>query len=122
MYRNVLDVLAREQETVPFLGIELRDLNQRGLFNDTPLIVVMSWEDIEAATLLLGSGADVTAKGEDGDTALHRAAAFGNTELVRLLLAHNAPTSSENDDGHTPLMVAKLLGNQPIVTLLGGNG
>jgi len=118
MYRDVSDVLARVQETVPFLGIELRDINQRSIFDDTPLILVMSWDDIAAVTLLLEGGADVGAKGESGDTALHRAASFGNAELVRLLLANNAPTSSKNDDGFTPLDLAKLLGNDAIVTML----
>jgi ankyrin repeat protein len=120
MYRDVGDVLARVQETVPFLGIELRDVNQRNMFDDTPLIQVMSWDDIEAATLLLEGGADVSVRGEDGETALHRAVLFGNAELVELLLAHNAPTSSKNDDGKTPLGLAKFLGKEAIVTILNG--
>ena len=118
MYRDVSDVLARVQGTVPFLGIELRDINQRNIFDDTPLILVMSWDDFVAANLLLEGGAEVAAKGENGDTALHRAASFGNTELVRLLLANNAPTSPKNDDGHTPFDLAKLLGNDGIATML----
>ena len=123
MYRDVLDVLADVQETVPFSGIELRDINQRGIFDDTPLILVMSWnESLEAATLLLEAGADVSAIGEDGDTALHRAASRDNPDLVALLLAHNAPTSVKNDDGFTPLDVAKLFKNEAIVALLDGRG
>jgi ankyrin repeat protein len=106
------------QETVPFLGIELRHINQRSIFDDTPLILVMSWDDMAAATLLLEGGADVSAKGESGDTALHRAASFGNAELVRLLLANSAPTSPGNDDNYTPLELAKLLGNDEVVTTL----
>lgn len=118
MYRDVGDVLARVQETVPFLGIDLLEINQRNMFNDTPLIQVMSWEDVEAATLLLENGADVAVRGEDGQTALHNAVLFGNAALVKLLLAHKAPTSSKNDDGQTPLGLAKLLGNEAIVGLL----
>ena len=117
-YRDVGDVLAVVQETVSYLGIELRDINQPGIFNDTPLILVMSWDDIAAATLLLESGADVGAKGEAGDTALHRAASFGNAELVRLLLAKKAPTDTKNNDGFTPLGLATLRENDAIVTLL----
>jgi ankyrin repeat protein len=120
IYRDVGDVLARVQETVPFLGIELRDINQRNMFDDTPLIQVMSWEDIEAATLLLEGGADVSVRGEDGETALHRAVLFGNAELVKLLLAHDAPTSSKNNDGETPLGMAERLGKEAVVMLLNG--
>lgn len=122
MYRGVGDVLARVQETVPFSGIELRDVNQRNIFDDTPLIQVMSWEDVDAATLLLEGGADLSVRGEDGETALHRAVLFGNPELVELLLAHNAPTSIKDNEGRTPLGLAKSLADEAIVTLLEAKG
>ena len=119
MYLNAHDVLASVQDTVPFLGIEIKSINQRSIFNDTPLILVMSWDDTEAATLLLRGGADVFASGEHGDTALHRAAAFGNKGLVEILLKFGAPRSSKNDDGHTPYDLAVLGGHQDIATALG---
>ena len=119
MYLNAHDVLASVQDTVPFLGIEIKSINQRSIFNDTPLILVMSWDDTEAATLLLRGGADVFASGERGDTALHRAAAFGNKGLVEILLTFGALRSSKNDDGHTPYDLAVLGGHQDIATALG---
>jgi FOG: Ankyrin repeat len=118
MYRDVSDVLAQVQEAVPFLGIELKDVDQRSIFGDTPLILVMTWGDVAAASLLIEAGADVSVKGEDGDTALHRAASFGHAELIALLLANNARASAENDDGYTPLQLAELGGNEAIVQML----
>ena len=119
MYRNSDDVLARVQETVPFLGIEIKSIDQRSIFNDTPLILVMGWYDTEAATLLLREGADVHAIGERGDTALHRAASLGNETLVELLLSFGAPRASKNDDGHTPHDLAVLGGHKEIAAALG---
>jgi len=121
MRRNVSDVLTRVQDTVPYIGVELRNIDQRGMFGDTPLIQIMTWNDVAAATLLLEAGTDIAAKGEDGDTALHAAAIFGNAELVALLLANKAPRSIKNDSGYTPFETAKLFGNNDIADLI-GNG
>ena len=119
-YSDASDVLALLQDTVPYLGTELRDVDQPGLLGDTPLIQVMTWNDAAAATLLLEAGADVAAKGEDGNTALHAAASFGYPELVMLLLAKNAPISVKNDRGRTPVETAKEFGHDGIAALLGG--
>jgi ankyrin repeat protein len=120
-YRGAGDVLALLQDTVPYLGTELHDIDQPGLFGDTPLIQVMTWNDVGAATLLLDAGADIAAKGEDGNTALHAAASFGYAELVILLLARGAPVSAENDKGCTPAETAKEFENDGIAALLGSS-
>jgi ankyrin repeat protein len=120
MYRNLSDLLARVQETVPYLGVKLQDINQPGMFGDTPLIQVMTWDDLAAATLLLKAGADIAATGENGDTALHRAVGSGNVELVKLLLTNEAPRLVQNNDGYTPLGMAQLLRSEAIAELLEG--
>ena len=118
MYRDVGDVIARVQETVAYLDIDLQDINQRSMFDDTPLIVVVGWGDVAAAKLLLQSGADVDARGENGDTALHRAALFGHGEVASLLLKNGASASAMNLEGLTALEWATRCGSAEVVEVL----
>jgi ankyrin repeat protein len=119
-YANAQDVLARVQSTLQFAFGDriIRSIDERGLFDDTPLITTMSWEDVEAARLLLQAGASVGLRGEDGDTALHRAARTNSVELVRTLIDAGASPDIKNDEGQSPLDLAILFGNAEIVRLL----
>jgi ankyrin repeat protein len=120
MYTNVGEVLARVQHVVEYLDVDLTDINQRGVFGNTPLSVVTSWGDVAAATLLLEAGADVTARIEDGDTVLHRAVLFGDVELAKLFLDAGASPSAKNDHDKTPLDLSR--DHDDIRLLLAANG
>jgi ankyrin repeat protein len=63
-------------------------------------------EAFEAAKLLVGLGADVTAVDDNGDTALHGAAMRGANEIVQLLVDRGASLSVKNSMGWTPLTIA----------------
>jgi ankyrin repeat protein len=119
-YASVEQVLARVQSTLQFEFGEraIRSINDRGMFNDTPLIITMVWEDAEAARLLLEAGALVDLQGENGDTALHRAATTDKVELVRMLLDAGASPNMKNDEGRVPLDLAKVFGRADIIRLL----
>jgi ankyrin repeat protein len=111
-------LLSAIQNVTEFAGVELVDVNQRGLFGNTPLKVTVIWNDIEAARLLLDAGADVNARLEDGYTALHHAAAGGRHAMAALLCQRGASLDARNDDGKTPLDLARLLRHEAIVQLL----
>jgi ankyrin repeat protein len=119
-YSNANDVLRRVADVTEFLGIDLKSVNQVGIFGNTPLSVVISWEDHEAATLLIEAGANVNAEIEDGDTALHRAVLFNQPKIVELLLEKGAASAVKNGDGLTPLELARTLGYKDIAKLLAG--
>jgi ankyrin repeat protein len=117
-YASVADVLARVQLVVEFGGIELKGPNQYGLFRNTPLAVVITWGDVDAARLLLEAGADPNARLEIDETALHRAASFDQLEIAQLLLEKGADPNVRDRDGLTPLDWAKIGNSQAVINLL----
>jgi ankyrin repeat protein len=120
MNSELKHLLSRIGNTVPFLDIDLIDVNQRGNFDSTPLDVAIVWGDVSAVKLLLASGADVNARLEYAETPLHEAARFGIEEIVRLLLEQGAFIDATNESGQTPLDIAKIKGNPNIIALLAG--
>jgi uncharacterized protein len=121
-YANAEAVLARVQSTLQFEFGEraIRSIDDRGMFGDTPLIIVMTWEDVDAVRLLLEAGASVNLQGEDGETALHRAVSANNIDLVQPLLDAGAHLDIRNAFGDTPLDLARALSNMDVVRLLTG--
>ena len=117
-YGGAPDVLARIQEVVEFADAPLLNVNQRGMFGNTPLKVACVWGDIDAASFLLDAGADVNAKNEDGYTALHWAASLGNQRLASLLIERGAGRESTNDEGLTPRELARFRGDEAMALLL----
>jgi ankyrin repeat protein len=118
IYHDVNDVLMRVQEVTEFLGIQLKTVNQTGIFGNTPLAVVSTWNDLRAAEMLINAGADLNLIIEDGDTVLHRAVSFGHADLVELLFEQGAAVDIRNNDGATPLDIAVSGGQAQIVQIL----
>jgi ankyrin repeat protein len=88
-HRAVID---KVQSILQFTDVPIEDINQRGMFGDTPLHVVTNWGDLHSVGVLLDAGADINAKGEDGYTPLHYATSRGHREIVKLLLERGAST------------------------------
>ena len=86
---------------------------------DTPLHKIAIWGDIESAEVLLRSGANVNAPGEDDDLPLHRAIAGGHIDMIRYLLLHGARSDIPNRYGTTPLSEAELTGDASIKAAFG---
>src|SRR5450755_3085496 len=61
-YANVDELLSRIQGVVEFLDTKLTDVNQKGMFGNTPLKVAVVWGDLDAVRMLIDAGADVNAK------------------------------------------------------------
>jgi len=67
---------------------------------------------------LLGSGADINAKGEHGYSPLHDAVEQGHIDVVKLLVDRGASIAIKNTDGDTPTELAKLLNETEIYRFL----
>lgn len=118
-YERVDDVLTDVAQTAPYDGIiELKDVNDRGLFGSTPLSVVITWGDPKAVRLLIDAGADVNAVIELGRTLLHDAVGFGNSEIVQLLLEHGARSDERDAIGDRPIDIATRKNRNDLVNLL----
>jgi ankyrin repeat protein len=117
-YANAEEVLAHVGEVVEFFDIEIGSIDQRGIFGDTPLGVVCTLGDVEAARLLLDAGADIEARQEDQETPLIRAASFGHVDQVRLLAERGASLTARDSDDQTALDRASQFGYAEIVDLL----
>lgn len=118
MTDELKEILLSIQDAVDFLGREITDVNQRGIFGNTPLKIAAVRGDSHAVSVLLCSRADVNAIVEDGCTALHYAADFNHTEVVRLLLEAGATLDVRNDFGRTPIEDAELTGNAEAVEVM----
>jgi RNA polymerase sigma factor (sigma-70 family) len=92
----------------------------------TPLIAALFGRRVEAARMLIESGADVTrrrgGKGwpRAGWSPLHYAAAYGFLEIVALLLERGASMDARDDSGASPLDVAREAGQEEAAGLLLG--
>lgn len=115
---SLKEVLAKINEITEFLGVNLTNVNQRGIFGNTPLKVAIVWGDKDAVKILLKAGADVNAKLEDGYTPLHHAVAQGDLDMVRILVVNGARINEQNTDGDTPMDIALLQRNNEITELL----
>jgi ankyrin repeat protein len=114
------DVLQRymDDNLPAFAGIDLRDVNQVGLFEERPLHVATARGNTEEILALLEAGAEVNALGELGHTPLNEAVGQGNLEAARLLLCYGASSTIPNEWGVTPLERARMSGQEEILKLL----
>ena len=99
-YRNAQEVLADAASAVDFYGRdEPLQLDSVCVFGSQPLKIVVTWDDVDAVTLLLDAGAPIDAQHEDGDTALHHAIRMGHFGVARLLINRGANQSIRNNEG-----------------------
>lgn len=85
---------------------------------DADLMHLASEGDIDNATQLLTSGADINVRNEQGATALLIAVLNNKTAMVSLLLGYGADASIASKKGLTPLALAAKNGNIEIIDLL----
>ncbi|QSE99224.1 ankyrin repeat domain-containing protein [Fulvivirga lutea] len=84
----------------------------------TPLILATYFDDVDAAKILLESGANINAQDASGNTALMGVCFKGSEKIVNLLLDHGADTSLKNHQGDTALAFAEKYDQPAIAKLL----
>jgi len=108
------------------------DINQRGMWESTPLIYACQYGNSKVALLLIESGADVNLMNEKGCTPLLYAAVEGMSKVTRALLEKGADPNlpaasvynqvSDTNEPFTPLHVSCANGSHMIVKQLLTNG
>ncbi len=99
-----LDELLQSTSDVLFpagLGTMPVEIDSRSACGDTPLHVLVRWQDRRGVAQLLDAGADVDSVGEMGETPLHVAVTLGDIGLVRLLLEAGARADIRSEFGET---------------------
>ena len=113
MVIRTLETILKEMKDLPeFVGINIKDANTIGNFNNYPLHIAVSQGDIEAAQVLIANGAKINVKGEEGYTPLHDAIEQKNDKMIQLLLRNGADIKLQNDDGVSAENFAKII-SQP---------
>ena len=92
------------------------DLDYRGAFRETPLMIAAAHSHLNAVRFLIESGASVNAVDKFGSTCLHYAARSGSLPIVNLLLTAGADAALINKHGKSPADAALAHGHTRIVT------
>ena len=92
------------------------DLDYRGAFRETPLMIAAAHSHLNAVRFLIESGASVNAVDKFGSTCLHYAARSGSFPIVHLLLAAGADAAVINKHGKTPADAAHSHRHTRIIT------
>jgi ankyrin repeat protein len=114
---------AQEGETVTMkiLVKAGSDVNDRGINEETALMLAAANGHVETVKTLLDLGAEVNAKNRFGATALYDAVRTLRPEVVEVLLAKGADVNVKVD-GVTALMKAKRMGRRDLVKMLQNAG
>ena len=89
---------------------------------NTPLMMAVLENNIDAVKLLLKNGAEVNHKCRNGFSALSLASELGRNNLVKMLLAYGADLNATDDNGRTPLDLAIWNGHTETVKVLLSHG
>ena len=88
----------------------------------TPLHVAAESDALQAAELLIASGARIDEPDNSGETPLHWAARHNAPVVAELLINENANVNAKDNDGWTPLDWAKSRQDADMQSLLAGRG
>ena len=97
------------------------DPNVANVMGWTPLMFVVSKNNIKATQRLIMNGANINSVENDGWSPLFFAVSNGNLDMIKILLDAGATTDISAKDGKTPILIAKTIERIDIVDLLTNN-
>jgi ankyrin repeat protein len=118
-------IQAVKDENIPLLKeflVKGADVNTKGMFESTPLIIASKLGNVECVQILLANGAYINAQCFRKCSSLMWAADGGHTEVVNILIKNGAAPNTEDFNGWTALMKAVYRGHTEIVRTLVKNG
>lgn len=95
-----------------------QNIESIGKFEQTPLMITISNNHVEAALFLISNGANVNHTTKNKSTAIQLAAMNGQTAVLKALLDAGANINERDDRGATPVMWASNRGHKETVELL----
>jgi len=118
MEKDLAAVIEKYRMHPQFMGIEIAEVNQRGVMNDTMLHFAAEVGSTEDIDVLISSGAEVNVVGDIGNTPLHNASMRGMVAAVNRLLELGADPEIVNEFGEIAEDWAKNLGHDKVVEVL----
>ncbi|XP_048250449.1 serine/threonine-protein phosphatase 6 regulatory ankyrin repeat subunit A-like [Haliotis rufescens] len=119
---NILHVacLGGQVDMVKYvLSQKVADINSRGQFGRTPVMMAVGAGHRQVFDLLVTQGADVSLVDDDGDNILHVACLGGHLDMVKYVRSQKvADINGRGKFGWTPLMVAAEKGHRQVFDLL----
>jgi ankyrin repeat protein len=104
---DLQSVLKKYAKHPDFIGLELSNVDQPGITDDTALHIAARKGELDDVVALIRHGATVDLPGDMGNTALHFAAMAGKSDVVKVLLRAGANRNALNQFYERPLDVAK---------------
>ncbi|XP_046332501.2 ankyrin repeat and KH domain-containing protein 1-like [Haliotis rufescens] len=120
----LLACLGGHAEMVKYiLSQNIVDINSRGLYGRTPLMVAVAGGYKDVFDLLVSEGGDVSAVDGNGSTILHVACFCGQVEMVKHILSQGIVDIHAKDKyGHTAAMMAKRRKHMKVYDLIISKG
>ncbi|XP_046546810.1 ankyrin repeat domain-containing protein 50-like [Haliotis rubra] len=95
------------------------DINSRGEYGRTPVMIAARWGHKGVFDLLVSRGGDVALVSDHGDNILHVACYGGHVDMVKhILYKYHVNLDTRNQYGRTAVMVAARMGYVSVVDLL----
>ena len=95
------------------------DVNATNKENHTALMSACQYDDVDAITVLLGSGADPNIANDNGDTCFHIVVIKSfSKKVIQTIIDHGVNVDATNNLNMTPLMVASKKGNVDAMNVL----
>ncbi|XP_046348413.2 serine/threonine-protein phosphatase 6 regulatory ankyrin repeat subunit A-like [Haliotis rufescens] len=95
------------------------DINSRGEYGRTPVMIAARWGHKGVFDLLVSRGADVSLVNNHGDNILHVACYGGHLDMVKhILYKYHVNLNITNQYGRTAVMIASRMGHLGVVDLL----